>query len=135
MKKLMGALTGLAVMGLGVAVLAAGAATAPAAKPVAADVTITGEVVDTGCYMGHEGKGAEHKACAEKCLKMGMPASVLTAEGKLYLLLPDHGDQAPFEQAKAAVAQTVTVSGPTSEKGGLNAITVKQVKVAAAPAK
>jgi hypothetical protein len=133
MKKLIGVLAGLAVMGLGVAVLAAGAATAPAAaKPMAKDMSITGEVVDTGCYLGHEGKGPGHKECAEKCLKMGMPASLLTGEGKLYLLLPDHDDQAPFEQAKTAVAQTVTVSGPMSEKGGMNAITVKQVKVAAA---
>lgn len=50
-------------------------------------VTLTGEIVDTKCYLGvmNPGAGRLHKDCARNCLRGGIPAG-LVAGGKLYFL-------------------------------------------------
>ncbi|TMQ65760.1 MAG: hypothetical protein E6K77_02070 [Candidatus Eisenbacteria bacterium] len=52
--------------------------------------TVTGEVVDTGCYLGHASKGASHASCATMCIDQGMPMGVLTQKGVLYLVTMNH---------------------------------------------
>ena len=49
--------------------------------------TITGELIDTRCYLAHGGKGAEHQQCATLCAKDGQPAGLLTDQGKVYVLI------------------------------------------------
>ena len=48
-------------------------------KPGADDkpVTITGELIDTACFVTSDGdaKGKEHAACAKKCMASGVPAT------------------------------------------------------------
>ena len=34
---------------------------------------VTGELVDTGCYLGHSSKGLSHAECAAMCISEGMP--------------------------------------------------------------
>jgi hypothetical protein len=91
---------------------------------------VTGEVIDLNCYMGHEAHGADHKACGVKCAKGGNPIGMLTADGKVYLLLA--GDQ--HEPASAAaklidkMAETATVTGKVIKRGGLEAVIVDSVK-------
>lgn len=48
-------------------------------------ITVTGTVVDTGCYVKHDSKGSEHAACAAACAKNGVPLAILDNSGKLYL--------------------------------------------------
>ena len=95
-----------------------------AAKPM----TISGEIVDLGCYLGHGAKGADHKSCADKCIAGGMPMGLLTSEGKLYLLVMSHESADPFNSAKDLAAQQVSVTGPVFEKNGMMAIEVDQIK-------
>ncbi|TMQ56339.1 MAG: hypothetical protein E6K75_08745 [Candidatus Eisenbacteria bacterium] len=40
---------------------------APAAKP-SAPASITGEIVDAGCYLGHGERGPKHAECAKQCV-------------------------------------------------------------------
>ena len=57
-------------------------------------ITVTGLVVDTGCYLHHDSKGAEHMDCAKMCAKAGVPLAILDDKGKLYLpIAADHKNQ------------------------------------------
>ncbi|HEY8668388.1 MAG TPA: hypothetical protein VIL86_17185 [Tepidisphaeraceae bacterium] len=55
-------------------------------------VTITGELIDTACFVTSDGdaKGKDHAACAQKCMATGVPAGILPegkkADDMLYLL-------------------------------------------------
>ena len=100
-------------------------------------MTVQGEIVDLGCYLGHGAKGADHASCASECLSNGMPMGLLTKEGKLYLLTVSHDSADPFNQAKGWAAQQVEVTGSLMERDGMSAIEVDQVKQipAAKPAK
>jgi hypothetical protein len=107
------------------------------AKPAAATsgTKLTGEVVDTGCYLGHEARGEKHKACATKCIASGMPMGLLTAQGELYLITMSHENADPYNQLKGMAAQTVEISGPVSSRAGMKAIQADAVKLLAAAAK
>jgi hypothetical protein len=92
-------------------------------------VTITGTVVDTGCYMSHDAIGEKHTECATTCAKAGVPLAIVDAAGKLYLpIAADHKNQnaklMPFIEKK------VKVTGTALEKGGLTGIAIKTVEAA-----
>jgi hypothetical protein len=57
-----------------------------AASP-AAKTTLTGELVDLRCYLEDGEKGADHAQCATLCAKDGIPVGLLTADGKVYVLV------------------------------------------------
>jgi hypothetical protein len=92
------------------------------------DSTVKGEILDMGCYMTHDGQGAEHAGCAVKCVKGGQPMGLKGADGAVYLLLADHGDSSAFEKAKDLAGKNVEVSGEVASKDGMKAITVHAVK-------
>lgn len=98
----------------------------------AAVATITGEVVDTGCYLGHEARGEKHISCATKCIANGMPMGLLTDKGELYLLMLNHDNADPYESLKKMAGKMVAVSGPVHQRGGMKGIDVTGVKLAAA---
>jgi hypothetical protein len=110
---------------------------APAAKPAASSSmsheatapakNVTGEVVDMGCYLGHEAHGAKHIACATKCISNGMPMGLLTADGSLYLLTLDHDNADPYNKLKSMAGKTVTVTGPVNTRAGMKGIDVTAV--------
>ncbi len=137
MKKLVALL--LVAAGLAAtAALAVGAEKHAATKSEAAatkPVTLKGELVDTGCYLGHGARGEKHKACATKCISGGMPMGLLTADGALYLLTMDHGNPDPYNQAKDLAAEMVEVTGPVFARNGMKAIEVTAVKPVATAAK
>lgn len=94
------------------------------AKPV----TVSGELVDLGCYLAHASKGADHKSCAEKCIAGGMPMGVLTADGKLYLLTQNHENADLSNAAKEMAADQVSITGPVHDRDSMKAIEVKEIK-------
>lgn len=95
------------------------------------EIVVKGELVDMACYMAHEGKGKKHAECAKMCvLKNGAPLGLLTPDGKVYLLIEDHSGakaRKPYAQAKELVSETVTVTGESHARGGVQAIVVKAV--------
>lgn len=93
--------------------------------------TITGEVVDTGCYLGHAARGAKHVDCATKCINNGMPMGLLTGDGTLYLLTLNHDNADPYNQLKGMAGKTVSVTGEVMARGGMKGIDVTEVKSAA----
>jgi hypothetical protein len=109
--------------------LAAGALLASVLPASAAD-TLTGEIVDMACYVGHPatGRGPSHRKCADTCLKKGMPMGLLTEDKQLYLLLEDHDNPKPYQQLKEKAAETVTVEGDKKSEGGVQGLVVGGVK-------
>lgn len=97
-------------------------------KGMQKDITVTGEIVDLACYLDHGATGAKHQQCALTCLKGGQPMGLLTKEGKVYLLLADHQDGKPFDEAKNYAALQVEITGPLAEKAGITGLTVEKVK-------
>jgi hypothetical protein len=92
------------------------------------DQTFQGEILDMACYVSHGSKGADHAACAKKCLKDGQPMGLLTADGKVFILFADHDDNAAFNETKKFAGSTVTITGVPFEKDGIKGITVHAVK-------
>jgi hypothetical protein len=93
-----------------------------------ADLSLTGEVLDMACYISHGGKGETHKPCAAKCAKLGQPVGLLSTDGKLYLLVADHADGAPYEKARGLAGEQVAMKGEVAERDGVTALTVHDVK-------
>jgi hypothetical protein len=94
----------------------------------AGDITVTGEVLDMACYIGHGAHGPEHKKCAEKCAQMGQPLGLLSADGKVYLLVADHTDQAPYQKVRTKAGDQVTITGESETKDGITTLSVKGLK-------
>ncbi len=86
--------------------------------------TITGEIVDMACYLGGEEHGPKHAKCAGMCVTGGAPMGLLTKDGDLYLVVADHLDEKPYEQAKKLAGGDATLTGKVTKKGGVQALIV-----------
>jgi hypothetical protein len=92
-------------------------------------VTLTGTVVDTGCYVSHDSKGPEHAKCAAVCAKNGVPLAILDAGGKLFFpIAAEHKNQ--NEKLMPFVEKKVKVTGILMEKPGLNGIAIQTIEAA-----
>jgi len=90
-------------------------------------VTITGTVVDTGCYMSHDAIGDKHTECATACAKAGVPLAIVDRAGKVYLpIAADHTN--PNAKLMPFIEKKVKVTGTAMEKGGLEGIVIKTVE-------
>jgi hypothetical protein len=79
--------------------------------------TVTGEIVDTGCFLGHAGQGAKHVGCATKRINRGMPMGVLTRQGTLYLVTMNHDNPDPYNKLKGMAGKSVAVTGQPYTRG------------------
>jgi len=130
----------VAVLGLALAVYALpalaqqehAAAAAPKEAKKVVNASVTGEVVDMGCYMGHGARGEKHIACATKCIDGGMPMGLLTDKGVLYLLTLDHDNADPYNSLKTMAGKMVTVTGPVLSRNGMKGLDVTAVAAATA---
>ena len=92
------------------------------------DVTVQGEVLDMACYMAKGSKGAAHKACAQMCAKKGVPIGILTDAGEVYLLLDDHNNPDPYDDARKLAGERAEITGKKYSKQGVASIVVSGVK-------
>lgn len=123
-----------AAMMLAVSAMAATVQHAHAATAKQTTKTLVGEVVDTGCYLGHAARGEKHVACATKCINGGMPMGLLTTGGTLYLLTMNHDNPDAYNKLKEMAGKTVSVTGEVMERSGLKGIDVQAFKPAVAAA-
>ena len=91
------------------------------------DITVTGLVVDTGCYMAHNSTGAAHETCATACAKKGVPLAILDqASGKLFMAVAaDHKNQ--NDKLMPFVEKKVKATGILMENGGVKGLAIKTV--------
>ena len=101
-----------------------------AAPAAAAEMTVTGELVDHACYTkrgAEDGSGSGHAACAKKCAMGGQPVALVTADGEIYMLAG--GVTADNNAALANhMSHTVEITGDVTESGGVKTITTDAVK-------
>ena len=116
---------GLFLMVSAVGVLGMGVTHAVCAQE---DVTVQGEILDMACYMAKGSKGAGHKACAQMCAKKGVPIGILTDAGEVYLLLDDHNNPDPYDDAKKLAGEHAEISGKKFNKQGVASIVVSAAK-------
>jgi hypothetical protein len=113
---------------LALASLALSPALVPASGSAQDAITVSGEVVDLACYLSKGLKGRRHKQCAQLCPKKGLPIGVLTDAGDVYLLIEDHDNTAPYEEAKGLAGERAEISGKKFVKGGVASVLVSSVK-------
>lgn len=104
---------------------AAPAGTKPAAE-AAKTTTLTGEVVDLSCYMGHGAMGADHAKCAMSCITKGQPVGFLTTDGALYVILGQNHETAN-KQVVDFAGKKSTITGTVKEEKGLKAIELASI--------
>jgi hypothetical protein len=93
--------------------------------------TVTGEILDMKCYMASGEHGDGHKDCAASCVKGGSPMGILTDDGKVYLLIESSKNSDAYNNAKKFAGEKVTLTGTVSEKNGVQALIVTEVKAKA----
>lgn len=93
-------------------------------------LAFTAQVVDTGCYLSHDTKGAGHAKCAETCARAGVPLALLDEKtGVLYLpVAVDHKNQ--NERLLPFIEKRVKVTGTAMDKGGMRGIALKTIDAA-----
>src|ERR1700737_2409411 len=83
--------------------------------PKGKSVTVTGTVIDTGCYMSHDAKGEKHTDCASECARKGVPLAIVDDSGKIYMpVAADHKN--PNAKLMPFIEKRVKVTGIVMEK-------------------
>jgi hypothetical protein len=84
-------------------------------------VTLTGEIVDSKCYLGvmNPGQGKVHRDCAARCLSGGIPPIFVEAEGgNQFLLVGLDGRAVGRDELREFVAEQITIRGELLQRGG-----------------
>ena len=93
-------------------------------------VTITGELVETYCWLTHGVGGAAHAKCGIECAKRGVPVAVYDAVSrKVYVLMPGHNTKTLPPQLIEAMGKPVTITGEMTARGGSTFLAVQQWQV------
>jgi hypothetical protein len=132
MKRLLGALLALTLLGWTASAALSHEEHGAMKEGSEHSMTVTGEIVDTGCYLSHAATGAKHKQCAATCVARGMPIGLVTDKGDLYLLVQPHGNLDAYKKARTFAGDRVEITGPMYERSGMKAIEVAMVKAAPA---
>jgi hypothetical protein len=84
------------------------------------EITVTGEIVDSKCYLGVMNPGQEkvHRDCAARCLSGGIPPLFVTADGQAqYLLVDIFGKALGHDALREFVAEPITARGELLQRG------------------
>ena len=77
-------------------------------------VTVSGEIVDSKCYLGvmNPGKGKVHRDCASRCLSGGIPPIFVTSNGEdQFLLVGRDGRAIGRDALREFIAEPITIQG------------------------
>ncbi len=123
--RLMRMLAGAAVAAVGLAV----APPAPADEPKR--VTVTGEIIDSWCYLSEImwASGSAHHRCAVWCARGGVPVSILGEDEEVYVLLLVEDDPEVIGNEAVFRSQTneVVVDGDLYERDGVKYLAVTEI--------
>ena len=117
-----------------IATLAGVAMAAPASAATGATgqrVSITGEVIDSWCYITEimYAEGTAHHQCALWCAAGGIPVGILGDDGQVYMVLKLEGDATSVANPAILKIQThrVTVDGDVYDRDGIRYLVVNEV--------
>lgn len=116
----------------GAAVAAVGLATAsPAPADELKRVTVTGEIIDSWCYLSEImwASGSAHHRCAVWCARGGVPVSILGEDEEVYVLLLVEDDPEVIGNEAVFRSQTneVVVDGDLYERDGVKYLAVTEI--------
>ncbi len=121
-------LAGLVCVALGAGALGAGA---PAQAAAGQRVTVTGEVIDSWCYLTEimYPEGTAHHQCALWCAAGGIPVGILADDGTVYTVLKLGDDSTSTANPKVLEIQShrVTVEGDLYARDGINYLLIDRV--------
>ncbi len=117
------------MLALAAVLAASGALAAGAATPKR--VQITGEVIDTWCYITEimYGEGTAHRQCALWSAAGGIPVGVLGDDGQVYMVLKLGDDTTNVANPTILKIQAhrVTVDGDLFVRDGINYLMIDQI--------
>jgi len=121
-------------------IVAAGATPAgPGATRDLGPITLTGEIVDSKCYLGvmNPGNGKVHRDCAARCLSGGVPPVFVTSGpgGELLLLVDPDGKALGHDALREFIAEPITVQGELLERGPARLLEIDPHALRHAPAR
>jgi hypothetical protein len=88
--------------------------------------TMTGEVVETYCWVVHQVGGTGHAQCGIDCAKRGLPVALYNQMSqKAVILLPARDKSGLPPDLVAAMGQRVTVRGEVLTRGGIQFLIVQ----------
>jgi hypothetical protein len=104
--------------------------TAPTIQETTRDlgtVTVTGEIVDSKCYLGvmNPGQGKVHRDCAARCLSGGIPPIFVTDDGReQFLLVGLDGRALRRDALREFIAEPIQIQGELLESGSTQLLKV-----------
>lgn len=114
-----------------IAMLFGAAMAAPASAAVPDRVKLTGEIIDSWCYITEimYAEGSAHHQCAVWCAAGGIPVGILGDDGQVYMVLKLGRDDTNVGNPAIMRIQShrVTVDGSVYKRDGLNYIVVNDV--------
>ena len=121
--------TALACAGLFALTLVVWTSTSPASATVAAEETITGRLVESGCAaMGSAEPSDEHVACMVRCAKDGDPIGILTDDG--IVTITGNWAATHPDDLTTMMAKQVRATGQTSQADGATLLHVSTIELA-----
>jgi len=97
-------------------------------------VSVTGEVIDSACYIKSGARGESHRTCAQKCGDAGIPLAIVEdGTGNVVWIASVDDMETPNAKLRPFAGRRVTVVGSWAERGGAKILLLQTVK--AAPAK
>ena len=103
----------------------------PAAAAAPQRIQVTGEVIDTWCYITDImfAEGTTHHQCALWCAVGGIPVGVLGDDGEVYMVLKVGDDTTNVANPAILEIQThrVSVDGELYERDGIKYLLIDQV--------
>lgn len=107
------------------------AAALPASAEEPKRVTVTGEVIDSWCYLSEImwALGSAHHRCAVWCARGGVPVSILGEDEEVYVLLLVEDDPEVIGNEAVFRSQTneVVVDGDLYERDGVKYLAVTEI--------
>lgn len=101
------------------------------AAPKPKRVKVTGEIIDTWCYVTEImfAQGTAHHQCAVWCAVGGIPVSIKARDGTVYMVLRVEGNNQSVANPKIVKIQShqVTVDGDHYVRDGVNYLVVNKV--------
>jgi len=92
-------------------------------------VTVTGEVIDSACYIKMGAKGESHRECAQKCGDAGIPLALLEDKTGNVIWLASVADmETPNAKLRPHAGRKVSVTGSYAERGGARILLVESVE-------
>src|SRR5262249_36092979 len=103
------------------------AATVPESIHNLGTVTLTGEIVDSKCYLGvmNPGQGKVHRDCAERCISGGIPPIFAMSDGReQFLLVALDGHALGRDALREFIGELITIQGERIETGSMQLLKI-----------